>query len=561
MQQQRRRLGSILRALGVVNNDQLKEALTYQQENGGRLGEVLLEMEYATSVQVTQALARQFSLPYVDVSKGEIPEEVIASVPASVVEERNILPIKKTNRSLLVAMTDPLDLVTIEDLRFLLGTEVDCALTAPESMEAAIKKYYDIEKDDMIDVYTQLTQTDLQMGGDLEEEDDDAPIIRLVTLIISEAVKSGASDIHVEPMASTIRVRYRVDGVCHEVDSPPKRLQGQILSRLKIMSDMNIAEKRVPQDGRIKVSLQGREIDLRVSALPCNHGESVVMRILDKENALVGLDALGFHETDFERFQNTIKKPNGIFLVTGPTGSGKTTTLYAALGELNRPDVKIITAENPVEYNVAGINQCQVRHDIGLTFSSILRAMLRQAPNVVLVGEIRDQETAEIAIQAALTGHLVFSTLHTNDAPSSLTRLIDMGVKPFLVSSAVQAILAQRLLRKLCSKCKEVYTPETSDLTSVGLSPEMIRGSRLFKGVGCDACKGGGFKGRMGVYELLQMSPPMRELTFAQASTLKLREEARLSGRMSTLLEDGVRKVLAGSTTISEVLRVAHSAD
>lgn len=566
-EQKRRRLGAILRALGIINDAQLRKGLKHQEEHGVKIGEALIELQYATQVQITQALARQFSLPFVDVSLGVIPDEVIKSVPANIVEEKRILPIKKTAKSLIVAMTDPLDLGTLEELRFSLACEVDCALTTPQAMEESIARYYNLEQSDLEEFYEAATAADLDYGVeqieedtiDEENEDDEAPVIRLVTLIINEALKQRASDIHIEPLASRIRVRYRIDGVCQEVDSPPKRLQGPILGRLKILSDMKMEEKRIPQDGRIKLTLQGRSIDLRVSALPCYHGESVVMRILDKETALVGLDALGFHEADFERFQRIIKKPNGIFLVTGPTGSGKTTTLYAALQELNRPDVKIITAENPVEYNIAGINQCQVRHDIGLNFATILRAMLRQAPNVVLVGEIRDKETAEIAIQAALTGHLVFSTLHTNNAPGSLTRLIDLGVKPFLVSSAVQAVLAQRLIRKICPHCKEQYVPENAEMISIGLNPDAVKHSRIFRAVGCDQCKNVGYRGRMGVYEMLEMSSPMRELVFHNASSMKLRDEALISGGMSTLQEDGVRKVLTGLSTIEEVLRITHA--
>jgi len=568
MAKQRKRLGSILKALGIIDESQLADALQYQQDNGCKLGEALIAMQYATQVQVTQALARQFAIPYVDLSKGEIPQDVIDSVPKSVVEEHKIVPVKKTSRSLIVAMTDPLDLLTLDNMKFILGCEVECALTTPDSMSMAISKYYGVDQNALDDIYSAITETDLYVGEEIEEvtkdddaieEDDDAPVIRLVTLIISEALKNRASDIHIEPLANKLRVRYRIDGLCQEVDSPPKRLQGSILSRLKIMSEMNIAERRIPQDGRIKLTLQGRDIDLRVSSLPCYHGESVVMRILDKEKALVSLDELGFYEADYDRFQRIIKKPNGIFLVTGPTGSGKTTTLYAALSELNRPDVKIITAEHPVEYNIAGINQCQVRHEIGLNFATILRAMLRQAPNVVLVGEIRDEETAEIAIQAALTGHLVFSTLHTNDAPSAITRLIDMGVKPFLVSSAVQAILAQRLIRKLCAKCKQPVEPLEAELASIGLTKEMVRTSRMYGPQGCDECKHGGFRGRLGIYELLEMSAPLRELAFHQAPTMKIREEAQRSGGMTTLQEDGVRKVLAGLSSIPEVLRVTHA--
>lgn len=566
MAQPRKRLGAIMLALKIIDANQLEMALKHQQENGCKLGEALMELKYATQVQVTQSLARQFGIPYVDLSKGEIAPEVIESVAKNIVEEHNIVPVKKTPKSLIVAMTDPLDLVTLDELKFILGCEVECALTTPEAMTAAIQKYYGVDKNAFEDMYSALTETDIYTGDAAideeevqEEEVDDAPVIRLVSLIISEALKNRASDIHLEPLATKLRVRYRVDGICFEVDSPPKKLQGSILSRIKIMSDMNIAEKRIPQDGRIKMNLQGRDIDLRVSTLPCNHGESVVMRILDKEKSLVSLQDLGFDEGDYDRFQRMIKKPNGIFLVTGPTGSGKTTTLYAALSELNRPDVKIITAENPVEYNLAGINQCQVRHDIGLNFASILRAMLRQAPNIVLVGEIRDAETAEIAIQAALTGHLVFSTLHTNDAPGALTRLIDMGVKPFLVSSAVQAVMAQRLVRKLCPKCKQVTNPTDAELQSVGLSRDVIRSARIYRPVGCEDCKKNGYRGRMGIYELMEMSPPIRELTFHRASTMKIRDEAQISGGMTTLQQDGIKKILTGTCSIPEILRVTHA--
>ena len=395
---------------------------------------------------------------------------------------------------------------------------------------------------------------------ELATDDEEGYVAQLVQLLITDAIKQRASDIHVEPMEEKLRIRYRVDGECEEMEAPPKRLQGPLIQRIKILSKMKIEEKRIPQDGRIKTRVEGRDIDLRVSALPCSWGESVVMRILDKQKNLVGLEVLGMHPTDFDRFQKILKKPNGIFLVTGPTGSGKTTTLYAALTALNQPDVKIITAEDPVEYNLTGINQSQVNHGIKLTFARILRAMLRQAPNIILVGEIRDHETAEIAIQAALTGHLVFSTLHTNDAPGALTRLMDMGVKPFLVASAVQAILAQRLVRVLCKHCKKPYVPDAAELKTVALKPEAIAGKTLYQAVGCKECKNMGFRGRMGVYELLEMNSVVRELTFQQASSLKIRTEARQNG-MTSLQDDGVRKVLLGTTTIDEVLTITHRDD
>jgi type IV pilus assembly protein PilB len=380
--------------------------------------------------------------------------------------------------------------------------------------------------------------------------DDDAPIIKLVHTMLEEALRARASDVHVEPMAERIRVRYRVDGICFEAKSLPKDIQGSVLSRLKIMA------KRKPQDGRIQVDLMGRPIDLRVSALPATHGESIVMRILDKEVALVNLEKLGFHPDDHERFKRILKKPNGIFLVTGPTGSGKTTTLYAALQELNKPNVKIITAENPIEYHLKGINQCEVKHQIGLDFARILRAMLRQAPNIILVGEIRDSETAEIAIQAALTGHLVFSTLHTNDAPSAITRLIDIGVKPFLVSTAVLAVMAQRLMRLLCPSCKAPWEVEPVKLRALGIKPEQVEGKTIYKAVGCKECRHEGYRGRKGIFEMFEMDSRMRDLTFQGASTLELRNQARASCGMLTLREDGVRKILAGIASVDEVIRV-----
>jgi type IV pilus assembly protein PilB len=454
-----------------------------------------------------------------------------------------------------------LEYYALDNLRFILGNEVDWVIAPESHVKTAMKKYYGIgSMGDMIHGEGEEDLTFKDKDLELTTDDEEGYVSQLVQLLITDAIKQRASDIHVEPMEERLRIRYRVDGECIEMESPPKRLQGPLIQRIKILAKMKIEEKRIPQDGRIKTRVEGRDIDLRVSALPCSWGESVVMRILDKQSNLVGLEVLGMHPVDFDRFQKILRKPNGIFLVTGPTGSGKTTTLYAALTALNKPDVKIITAEDPVEYNLSGINQSQVNHGIQLTFSRILRAMLRQAPNIILVGEIRDHETAEIAIQAALTGHLVFSTLHTNDAPGALTRLIDMGVKPFLVASAVQAILAQRLLRVLCKHCKQPYVPDPAELKTVGLKPEAIAGRTLYKAVGCKECSGNGYRGRMGVYELLEMSPIVRELTFQRASSLKIRNEAKQVG-MTSLQEDGVRKVLGGSTTIEEVLTITHRDD
>ena len=555
-------VGEILVDKSWVNEDQVKKGLDYSNANHCKIGEALVNLSFATQEQITRALAIHFQLPFANLSKHEIPQTLIERVPKDVALEHKIVPVAQKGRTLIIAMSDPLDFFTLDNLKFILNTEVDCALATPESVEEALDEYYRLtgNYDDVLGA----GEDAVEFGrGEYQGEDteaDDAPVIKLVHMLISDALKERASDIHIEPMERELRVRYRIDGMCIVKESPPKKLQGPILSRIKIMARMDMAEKRRPQDGRIKIKLHGREIDLRVSALPSVHGESIVMRILDKEKGLVDLPTLGFHEHDLGRFRRIIKRPNGIFLVTGPTGSGKTTTLYAALKELNRPDVKIITAENPIEYNIAGINQSEVRHEIGLDFQRILRAMMRQAPNIILVGEIRDRETADIAIQAALTGHLVFSTLHTNDAPSALTRLIDMGVKPFLAASAVMAIMGQRLLRTLCEHCKEQYEVSDVELRQVGMRQEDLEGRPLYRAVGCSECSDLGYRGRKGIYELLEMSADLRDMTFNKRPTQELRAKARSEG-MLTLQEDAVRKLTTGMTTIDEILRVTHSAE
>lgn len=553
----KKQIGQILKAMGTVSDVQIQKALDYSKTNGTRIGEAFVNTSACSWKEVTKALAGQYGVPFANLGKADIQESVIAMVPKEVALEHEIVPVLSKNGKLIVAMSD-FDLATLDDLRFLLNKPVDCALATPEDIEEALDQYYRLSGD-LKDVLE--GEEDVVVGrGDYAGEDADAneaPVIKYVTQLISAALKERASDIHVEPFEDRVRIRYRIDGVCVEKESPPKKLQGPILSRIKIMSRMDMAEKRRCQDGRIKMRIHGREIDLRVSALPARHGESVVMRILDKEKGLVDLDILGFHESDLARFDKIIKRPNGIFLVTGPTGSGKTTTLYAALKKLNRPDVKIITAENPIEYNIAGINQAEVRHEIGLSFQRILRAMMRQAPNIILVGEIRDQETADIAIQAALTGHLVFSTLHTNDAPSAITRLIDMGIKPFLVASAIMAIMGQRLIRMLCQECRRPAEPTDVDLRSVGLKREDLGGQTIYEPAGCPVCENKGYRGRQGVYELMEMSADLRDMAFDLKTAQELRSKARSEG-MVTLQEDAVRKVLSGRTTIEEVLRITH---
>ncbi len=541
----RQLLGQILLAQDVIDEKQVEDAIRLQNDAGLKFGQALIKMGHITDVHLARALARQAKLPFVDLSKGRIAAEVIELIPANLAEEYGIVPIKVQKGEVIVAIADPMQVFNLENLTFMLNMKFRCAIAAESDLKEAFRRYYAVDAD--------LSEGSASVVK--EEEDDEAPIIRLVDSMIEDAVRVRASDIHFEPYDDEIRIRFRVDGVCKTVARHPKHLHGPIISRMKILAGMDISEKRKPQDGRIKTKALSKEIDMRVSALPAIKGESIVCRILDKVEGLVSLEKLGFGGPDLERFNKIIKRPNGIFLVTGPTGSGKTTTLYAALKKLNTPDRKIITAENPIEYNLKGINQCQVKHSIGLDFSRILRAMLRQAPNIILVGEIRDKETASIATQAALTGHLVFSTLHTNDAPSAITRLIEMGVPPYMVSTSIVAVMAQRLVRALCVKCKEPYEPSVPELATVGLSPEEAQGIQVYRAKGCEKCGFNGYTGRIGIFELMIVDEDLRELTFNGASHLEIRRQALLSG-MSSLRADGARKVIEGKTSIEEVLRV-----
>jgi type IV pilus assembly protein PilB len=547
-------LGQILVEMGVVDERKVTEALEYQKraKPGTKIGQAMIELGFADEAQVSKGLCRQYRLPFVDLSRSKIPPAVAELVPKKIVSDFSVVPVKLQDGKLVLAADDPMVTFVADDLRFALNRELIFALTTPTALRNVRADAYGIGD---------KVEAPVAKGKDKEPVDAEAPVIRLVQELMEKALTARASDIHVEPQVDRVRVRYRVDGVCYEAASLDSELTGSVTTRIKVLAKMDIAEKRKPQDGRIQTELFGRPIDMRVSAVPASRGESVVMRILDREVGLVTLDKLGFVGSDRDRFERIIRRPNGIFLVTGPTGSGKTTTLYAALKTLNKPNVKIITAENPVEYHLEGINQCEVKHRIGLDFQRILRAMLRQAPNIILVGEIRDKETAEIAIQASLTGHLVFSTLHTNDAPSALTRLIDMGVKPFLVSTAVMAVMAQRLVRRLCLTCRQPMAPEPSLLRSVGLTAADIEGRTIYRAVGCKECRFEGYRGRVGVFELLEMDGRMREATFKRGSTMKLREQARLTGGLKSLLEDGVRKVLEGTTTIEEILTVAKRED
>lgn len=560
------RIGEILVELKYITKDQLREAIDSQKKNGRkRLGEILIDKKYVTSKQVLQALSKQLGYPVIDLTKIEPDSELLTQIPESLCKEYNVLPIKRSGKSIVVCVSDPLDLMAIENIKFTLNANIDCVLAPAEDIKQAIGKFY---KNGALVSAPPIQDLEDLAGGALDKidlakigDDDDAPIIKFVQQMIDSAVEERASDIHVEPMENRVVIRFRIDGVLKVVNEAPKRLQGSLLSRIKIMAQMDIAEKRKPQDGRIKVKSAGRELDIRVSSIASVHGESIVMRLLDRTKGLVSLEELGFHPTDYKRFKRLIKRPNGILLITGPTGSGKTTTLYAALKELNRPDVKIITAENPVEYNIEGLNQSQVKPQIGLTFARILRAMLRQAPNIILVGEIRDMETAEIAIQAALTGHLVFSTLHTNDAPSALTRLLDIGVKPFLVASSAQAVMAQRLVRVLCDKCKKPSkNPSPTLLKALGITQDQAASANICEPVGCDSCKNNGYVGRKGIFELMEVDSEMREMVFRREPLAKIRAHAQMRG-MVTLLEDGVRKILTGMTSIQEVLSATRRED
>ncbi len=574
MAKKHRHLGEILYKAGVVQKEPLLAAIKESKKSGIRLGELLIEKGLIGEETLIKALAKQNGLKYVDVDNAPIPANAAEMITEELMRRYNVLPLGEDNGRLKLAISDPLDLEMMDNLRMRLGKELDCRLGNPDKIRGSIEELFEEEvHEDADELKHSIDATAAELaeaGHELQAEalriaqtggTDDGPIVKLANLIIDNAYHMRASDIHVEPMADRVRVRYRVDGVCLEKDNIPKNMQAPLITRFKILSGMDIAEKRVPQDGRIKREIAGSDIDFRVSSLPAYHGPSIVLRILRPDAVNIGIQALGFESDDYERFQKIIKRPNGIFLVTGPTGSGKTTTLYAALQELNRPDKKIITAEDPVEYNFAGMNQCQIRDEIGLTFDMILRAMLRQAPNIILIGEIRDGIVADIAIQAALTGHLVFSTLHTNDAVSAITRLIDMGVKPFLVASSIQAIMAQRLIRVICKSCKTIdENPDPHYLELCDITQDELKKHRVYKGAGCSKCQGTGYKGRRGVFEMLELNNEIRELAFSKAPTTELRKAAVASG-MRTLLLDGKMKVFSGLTTPKELAKIAQGED
>ncbi|MGN6544398.1 MAG: GspE/PulE family protein, partial [Aureliella sp.] len=566
MDQPMRDFTDLLLRRGVVSLDQLSEATSMARQEDISVADALVKMQYAAPQDVYRALADFHKMDFVDLAAVRIDDAIIQLVPESVARENTIIPYQEDGDSLIVLVSDPFDLETIEKLRFILNRRIETALAPKETINDAINRYYgQVEGESADSILQEFTDTQIDFtetaedagGGDSDLVDENsAPVVRLVGLMIQEAVQLRASDIHVEPFEDRVRIRYRIDGVLVERDSPPRRLLGAILSRIKILAKMDIAERRRPQDGRIKVTVGEKELDLRVSIIPTNHGQSAVMRLLDKDNIKVGIRQLGLAERDFKIFTQMIKRPNGILLVTGPTGSGKTTTLYAALNTMNRPDRKIITAEDPVEYYLPGINQVEVRHNIGLDFARIIRAMLRQAPKIILVGEMRDTETASMGIQASLTGHLVFSTLHTNDAPSAVTRMTDMGVPGYLVASSVVAVLGQRLVRTICKRCRTTVKLPESVLADAGIPADVAEKAQFSRGKGCSYCQKSGFRGRIGIYELMVVTGRIREMMFQAKSTIEIREEAINQG-MTTLYCDGIRKVLKGVTTLEEVYRAA----
>ena len=548
--------------LGYLTTEQVQTAQAEAAAAGVGVVDLLLERKLIDHSILTTAKAAHFGVEAISLAELKLEDEVISAVPRHIAKRYRVIPVSKHGNHLGVALSDPSDLDTIDTLHHLLKMELELKVASEPDIEAALNKYYGAAEDSVSKMIQDITEGEVQLHtlpsvGEVDDGatvDADAPIIKLVNTLIVEAFRSRASDIHLEPLGKTFRVRYRIDGVLHEMKSPPKRLQASIISRLKIQSNMSIAEKRIPQDGRIQTQVGGKSIDLRVSCLPTSHGESIVMRILDKEGLRLGLPELGFFTDDQQTFERLIGLPDGILLVTGPTGSGKTTTLYSCLHFINRPDRKIITVEDPVEYLLAGINQVQVSEAVGLTFAAALRSILRQAPNVIMLGEIRDLETATIAINASLTGHLVFSTLHTNDAPSAVTRLIDIGVKPFLVASSTRALMAQRLVRKICKKCAAPYLPNEAELRALNIDPNNVEGANFVKGKGCGDCSKTGHRGRFGIFEVFVIDDEARKLIYDKVPSSVLRTRAREMG-MRTLREDGARKVLAGLTTAEEVIR------
>ena len=565
------RLGEILVKENLITTEQLKKALEHQRQNGGKLGSVLMKLGYITDDQITGVLSRQYGVPSINLKYYEVDQNVIKLIPQDTAVRYQIVPLSRVGSTLTIAMTDPTNVFAMDDIKFMTGFNVEPVVASESAISDAIAKFYgDTSNDEALSqVMKDLADqedADLELAGDQEDLDaaalekaaEEAPIIKLVNLVLTDAVKRGASDIHVEPYETDLRVRFRIDGMLQSVMSPPFKLKDAITSRMKIMAKLDISEKRLPQDGRIMIKYRQdgkrKELDFRVSTVPTLYGEKVVLRLLDKENLRLDMTKLGFEPESLAKFERQILKPYGMVLVTGPTGSGKTNTLYSSVSRLNTLDTNIMTAEDPVEFQLNGINQVQMKEQIGLNFAAALRAFLRQDPNIILVGEIRDFETAEIAVKAALTGHLVLSTLHTNDAPSTISRLMNMGIEPFLVATSVNLICAQRLVRRICSNCKEQVDVPQQALIDAGFLPEEVKTTKIYKGKGCSVCSKGGYKGRAGLYEVMEINDELRELILVGASSLELKKKAMEQG-MLTLRRSGLIKVAAGVTTIEEVLR------
>jgi type IV pilus assembly protein PilB len=559
-----KRLGEILKEMDLVTDAEIREALKVQKEKGGLLGEIMVGLGYITEKDLLFAIGAQNGMDVVDLDEIEVPTEAIEKVPVNYCEDFGICPVSFDGKTLVVALADPLNVNLLDELRFIAGCDVQGAVSNKEAVERAIKKYYEGQTGETLDEIMKQLAADadamqVEEGGgysveDLEKAANSTPVVKLLNLILLQAIKDHAADIHIEPFEKDLKVRYRIDGVLYELMPPPHHLGAALTSRVKVMSKLDISETRLPQDGRIELNIGGRPVDLRVSTLPTMFGESVVMRILDRSNVSLDIERIGLRPKDLELVKQLIAKPNGIMLVTGPTGSGKTTTLYSCLNHANQVDVKIITTEDPVEYDLEGIIQVQINEEIGLTYANCLRSILRQDPDMILVGEIRDLETAQIAVEAALTGHLVFSTLHTNDAPSVITRLVDLGVEPYLLSATLEAVIAQRLVRKICEECKTAYSPSEEELYELDLNPEMVRGKKFYYGEGCKRCNGTGYKGRQGIFEIMLLSERLKQMVIDGVSTAELRKAARAEG-MRTLREAGIAAIYDGYTTIEEVVK------
>jgi type IV pilus assembly protein PilB len=565
------KLGEMLIKAGLLTQQKLQEALEYQKTNGGKLGLNLVKLGIVKEEDITRVLSQQYGVPAINLAKVEIDDAVVKLIPSEVAQKYLIMPVSRTGATLTIAMVDPTNVFAMDDIKFMTGYNVEPVVASEVAIKEAIDRYYgSIHALELKKVMDEIAHEENEQNLELLEEEQDvdlakleasteeAPVVRLVNLILTDSIKRGASDIHIEPYEKDFRVRFRIDGVLYEIMQPPMKLRDAITSRLKIMAKLDISEKRLPQDGRIKIKmkLQGknREMDYRVSVLPTLFGEKIVLRLLDKENLMLDMTRLGFEQESLNKFEKAIFKPYGMVLVTGPTGSGKTNTLYSSISRVNTPETNIMTAEDPVEFNLHGINQVQMKEQIGLNFAAALRSFLRQDPNIILVGEIRDFETAEIAVKAALTGHLVLSTLHTNDAPSTINRLMNMGIEPYLVATSVHLICAQRLVRRLCKECKEEVAMPVQALMDIGYSAEDAPGVKLFKGRGCQICNNTGYKGRVGLYEVMEIGDGLREMILTGASSIELKNKAQEDG-MITLRGSGLRKIRAGLTTVEEVVR------